>query len=195
MLPILEKLILRCRKMRWQGGQHIPAKTCWIQISLGDFLIWAMCPLTVGWHVPQLCLGRAAPPAPLITMAWRQEKTRLGKNVETISKTSGEKMSNILFSWIVSLKFKENNCSWKISVFVVLFFLFYFLSHASFWMYFLLFISSLSLVTLYPIPHHRKVQTQQKGKNKYNKEKIRKVSNFLFQRRSRENRFLLTSRS
>lgn len=50
-LPILEKVIPRCRKMRWQGDQCIPAETCWIQISLGDFLIWAMCPLTVWWHV------------------------------------------------------------------------------------------------------------------------------------------------
>lgn len=114
-------------------------------------------------------------------MAWRREKTRLGKNVETISKTSGEKMSNILFSWMVSLKFRENNCSWKISVFVVLFFLFYLFSHASFWICFLLFTSSLSCVNLYPIPHHRNVQRQQKGKNKYNKQKIKIISNFLFQ--------------
>lgn len=120
---------------------------------------------------PSSCSGRAAPLAPLITMSWRQEKIRLGKNVETISKTSGKKMSNILFSWMVSLKFRENNCSWKISVFAVLFFLFYLFSHASYWMYFLLFISTLSFVTLYPIPYHRKVQRQQKRKNEYNKDK------------------------
>lgn len=130
---------------------------------------------------PSSCSGRAAPPAPLITMAWRREKARLGKNVETISKTSGEKMSNILFSWMVSLKFRENNCSWKISVFVVLLLLFYLFSHASYWMYFLLFVSTLSFVPLYPIPHHRKVQRQQKGKTKYNREKIKTISNFLFQ--------------
>lgn len=57
MHPILEKIILRCRKMRRQGGQSIPAKTCWIQISLGGCLIWAMCPLTAWWPVPQLLLG------------------------------------------------------------------------------------------------------------------------------------------
>lgn len=51
-------------------------------------------------------------------------------------------------------------------------------------MYFLLFISTLSFVTLSPIPHHRKVQRQQKGKNKYNKEKIKDISNFLFQRKT-----------
>lgn len=37
------------------------------------------------------------------------------------------------------------------------------------------------VLNLYPIPHHRNVQRQQKGKNKYNKQKIKIISNFLFQ--------------
>lgn len=56
MYPILAKTGFEMQKGEVMGDWCIPAKACWVQPGLGDFLIQAMCPLMARWPIPQLPL-------------------------------------------------------------------------------------------------------------------------------------------